>query len=41
MAVLELLARAARAWVVTSYLLFHMYWHIALRLASVGNEVIA
>ena len=38
-AVLELRARAARTWVVTAYLLLHMYRSIALRLATIGHEV--
>ena len=40
-AVLELLARAAWTWVVTSHLLFHMNWHLTLLLASVGNKISA
>ena len=39
MAVLELLARAARTWIVTSHLLLHMHRHLALLLAAVGHKI--
>ena len=41
MAVLELLAGTAWAWIVTSHLLLHMYRHLALRLTAVCHEVCA
>ena len=39
MAVLEFLSRTARAWIISTHLLIHMYRHLALWLTAVCHKV--